>query len=96
MLLLKLCYVVCFQSDRANENGGPGDPVSQNASVAISSKFYIQNIVKALAEMVQPHRLLQPGLQLSLALFYCTKTGQQMTQGTYLGLDHYPKFPRVS
>ena len=39
-----------------------------------------------LGEIVQPHKLPQPGLQRSPVLFYHTKIGQQLA---LLGLNHY-------
>lgn len=43
----KSLYVFRDRRPDSNEMGDPGDPASQNASVAVSSEFYIQNSVKA-------------------------------------------------
>ncbi|KAL6091573.1 hypothetical protein STEG23_017814, partial [Scotinomys teguina] len=47
---------------------------------------------KLLAEMVQPHTLLQTGIQISPILLYYTKTEQKMLQLLSPELDHYLNF----
>ena len=79
-----------------DKTSSPNDPISQNASVTVSSKSTYRTISKLLAEMVQPHRILQLGLQISLALSHYTETGQQMAQLALPGLDHYPNFLKVT
>lgn len=51
-----------------------------------------RTISKWLAKMVQSHRPLQPGLQLSSVLSYYTETGQQMIQLSLPGLGNYSNF----
>ena len=89
-----LCVFRGKKGPDINKNKYPGTPASQNTSVAVSSKFCMQNSFKA-AEMVQPHRLLQPRPQISITFLHCTETGQQLMQLTLPEFDHYPKFPRV-
>ncbi|EGV99381.1 hypothetical protein I79_016269 [Cricetulus griseus] len=42
--------------------------------------------------MIQPHRLLQPGLETSPALSHYAETGQQMIQLALPALDNFPIF----
>lgn len=67
----------------------------QAASNAVSSKTYIQVSFKAAENSVQPYRLFQAGLQLSPARSYHTETGQQMMQGTFVGLSSYARVLRI-
>ena len=61
MLPLKV-YVFSEQEDSTPaKTGGPGDQAFQNASVAVFFRVLHPEQLKLLAEMVQPHRLLQPG-----------------------------------
>lgn len=48
-----------------------------------------------LAEMVKPHELHQPGLQISSILSHYTETRQQMIKLALPGLEHYPNFLSV-
>jgi hypothetical protein len=50
------------------------------------------NLGKLQNKMVQPHRLFQPGLQLSPALAHHTETGQQMIPIALPRLGQYSNF----
>lgn len=92
MLPLKVCVFSDKRDQTPVKISSSGDPASQNARFL---KILHPEPSKLLAEVVQPHTLLQPGLRISLALSHHTETKQKIIQLALPGLDHYPNFLRV-
>lgn len=95
ILPLKVCVFGGWGVQTPMKTSSPCDPASRDASVAVSSKFCIQNNFKAATWDGPPHILLQPGLQINPGLSHCTKTGQQMLLLVFTGLHHYLNSLRI-
>ena len=73
----------------------PGDPASQNAFVAVSLEFCIQNNFKVASRDDPVAQTIPPRLQISPTSSHHTETKQKIIQLALLGLDHYHSFLRV-